>query len=161
MAEGPQAPDSTPEAPAKRRRERRLARHLRHARTVWQQPRAAGPLVRQALLGVWRSRGGGFYGLGYLVTFVVLEAGLIATEFAASSGVLDFVSSQLVEYLLRLGLMSFVNVLLAFLWPLLLLKHLGPWGLAVLAGGYLVYLRWIRSLVESAFPELARKTGEE
>lgn len=141
---------------ARPRKERRLTRHARHARMVWDDPRSAGSILREGLLGLWRARGGGLYGLGYVITFVVLEIRLAVTELASSEGVLEFLGNQFLEYLLRLGVGSFVNALLAFLWPFLLLERVGGWGLLVLPGAYLLFERWLRPVIEARFPELAR-----
>ncbi len=158
----PSAPATKPGAAAtKPRKERRLARHLRHARTVWHDPKSLGGIIREGLLGIWRARGGGFYGLGYVVTFVMLEVKLLAGELVGSASFLEFLQSQLVEYLFRMGLMSFVNVLLAFLWPLLLLEQVGPWGLVLLAVGYFGFERGLRPRAEAMFPELRRADGAD
>lgn len=123
---------------------------------VWDDPRSLGGLIRGALVDLWRARGGGLFGLGYVVTFVSLEVRLVVTEFAGSDSVLSFIESELLEYLLRLGIMSFVNVLLALLWPVLLLDRLGAWGLLLLPAAYFAFERWLRPEVEARFPELRR-----
>jgi hypothetical protein len=149
---------AAPAPPDKPRKEGRLTRHLRHARELRADPASAGALLRSGLLGIWRARGGGFYGLGYLITFLLLEARLLISELAQSDGVMDFVGGQIVEYLLRLGLLSVLNVLQAFIWPLHVLGALGFWGLVLLAISYFAFERGLRPRVESAFPEL-RRTG--
>jgi len=103
---------------------------------------------------IWRSRGGGLYGFGYLVTFVILEVRLVASEFDASGGVFEFFSDQLLEYLFRLGFMSLANVVLAFLWPLLLIERFQLWGILALGVGYFVFERWLRAAIEAQIPEL-------
>lgn len=146
----PEAPDAEPEP----RRKRRLTRHLRNARQVWEDPRSLGDILRGGLIQIWCARGGGFFGLGYLVSFVLMEVRLVVSEFESSAGAMDFITSQLLEYLFRLGIMSFVNMLLAFLWPFLLLEHLGGWGLLILPAAYLLFERLLRPGIESAVPEL-------
>jgi hypothetical protein len=158
VPEEPLEPQGRPSAPPKPRKERRLARHARHARMLWHDPRSAGGLLREGLLGIWRARGGGFYGLGYVATFVALEVRLVVGELESSDSLLSFLSDQLLEYLLRLGFMSFVNVLLAFLWPLFVLEHLHGWGIPLLVIGYFGFERWLRPAIESSLPEL-RKTA--
>jgi len=128
---------------------------------VWNNPRSIGELSRQGLLGLWRARGGGFYGLGYVVTFVVLEVRLVAGEFGSSDSLMAFLSDQLLEYLLRLGFMSFLNVALAFLWPLFVMQYLHGWGLLLLVIGYFGFERWLRPLVESSLPELRRSAADD
>lgn len=142
-------------------RQWRLTRHLRHVSMIWHDPRSSKQLVRAGLLGIWRSRGGGFYGLGYLITFVALEVRLVTGEFQTSDSLLSFFTTQLVEFLLRLGFMSFVNVLLAFLWPLFVLQHLHGWGVLVLVAGYFLFARWLRPAIVAAFPELRPAASAE
>lgn len=135
-------------------KEGRVARHVRVAREVREEPRRAGALVREGLLNVWRARGGGFYGLGYLIAFLILEIGVLAGEAGESAGVVEFVTGQFFEYLLRFAVMSFVNVGLALIWPVYILKLLGVWGFVVLGGGYLLFERVLRPYVETWLPEL-------
>jgi len=113
-----------------------------------------GTLVREGLLNVWRARGGGFYGLGYLVAFLILEIRVLAGEVGESAGVFEFVTSQLFEYLLRFAVMSFVNMALAMIWPIYLFELLGVWGFVVLAGGYLLFEKVLRPHVEAWLPDL-------
>ena len=135
-------------------KEGRIARHVRVAREVREEPRRAGTLVREGLLNVWRARGGGFYGLGYLIAFLILEIRMLTGEVGDSAGVVEFVTSQLFEYLLRFAVMSFVNVALAMIWPVYLLQLLGVWGFVVLGGGYLLFEKVLRPHVENWLPEL-------
>jgi hypothetical protein len=141
---------------AKPRRRGRLKRLGLQAKTLWNDPRSAGDLAREGLIGIWRARGGGFYGLGYLVTFVILEVRMLIGEFQESTSVAGFLTTQLLEYVLRVGLLSLVNALQAFLWPLLTIAAVGAWAIPVLAGGYFAFERWLRPLVEAEFPELQR-----
>lgn len=145
----------------RRRRERWLARRLRLAATVRDDPGSLPGLLRDGLLGIWRSRGGGLYGLGYLVTFVILEVRLVVGEFGGSDSLLTFLSDQLLQYLLRLGYMSLVNALLALLWPIWLLERLGGWGLLILIIGFLTFPRWLRPGLEALVPELRRRAPAE
>jgi hypothetical protein len=136
------------------RKEGRIARHVRVAREVREEPRRVGTLVRQGLLNVWRARGGGFYGLGYLIAFLALEIGVLAGEAGESVGVVEFVTGQIFEYLLRFAVMSFVNVALAMIWPVYVVQLLGVWGYVVLGGGYLLFEKVLRPYVETWLPEL-------
>ena len=136
------------------RGEGRIRRHIRVAREVRNEPRRIGALIREWLLNIWRARGGGFYGLGYLTAFVVLEIQMFIGDIGDSEGVVEFVTGQAVEYLLRFTVLSFVNVVLALLWPIYFLQWLGVWGFVFLGGGYLAFERALRPFVESWFPEL-------
>lgn len=143
-----------PGAPKRRRRPGRLKRLTSTVRTLWHEPRSAGSLARSALLELWRARGGGFYGLGYVVTFLVLEVRMLAGELGESASLAAFVGSQLLEYVFRVGILSLLNALQAFIWPLLILAAMGGWAIVLLAAGYVVFERWLRPRLETAFPEL-------
>ena len=119
--------------------------------------------MREGLMAAWTARGAGFYGLGWICAFIALEIDMLTGEIADSESVGDFVGSQMIEYLLRIGFMSFVNGILAALWPVYLLQWWGAWGLAVLLGGYLAFERLLRPGVEAWLPELkaARIAREE
>ena len=135
--------------------ESRLARHHRIARELYAEPRAAGGYVRDAFISVWIRHGAGFYGLGWVVAFIVLEVNFATEEIGASEGVLDFFGAQFFEYLFRFGFMSIVNTLLAAIWPVYLLQWSTGYGFAVLVVGYFAFEKLLRPVVEQRFPELA------
>jgi len=135
--------------------ESRLNRHRRVAREIIHEPRSIGGHLRSLLVAVWVRRGAGFYGLGWMVAFVVLEVNLFTSELAQSDGVVEFVGGQLLEYLLRIGFMSFINTLIALLWPLYVLQWWSGYGILLLIGGYLLFEKLLRPVIESALPELA------
>ena len=140
--------------PAKKK-EGRIARQVRIAKEVRAEPRTALTLIRGWLVGLWTARGGGLYGLGVVVGFLILEVRMIAGDLAESSGVADFLVGEIVEFVFRLGFMSVVNGFLALLWPLWVLERLGVWGIVLLAGAYAAFEYGLRPLVESRVPELA------
>ncbi|MEZ5559104.1 MAG: hypothetical protein R3E86_11280 [Pseudomonadales bacterium] len=110
--------------------------------------------MRGAVLDIWSTRGGGFYGLGYLVTFSILEVRLIVSNMYESDGVVSFFTSEIIDYVLRLGVQSFVNGVLALIWPLLLLDVMDVWALPALLAGYLLFEHLLRARLEAWFPEL-------
>ena len=65
----------------------------------------------------------------------------------------------MVGYRSRVTVESFVNVLQALLWPLLVLERFGGAGLAYLGIGFLVFERWLRPFIERAFPDLRPDRG--
>ena len=135
--------------------ESRFARHRRIAVEVYREPRTLRRHLREGFVAVWISRGGGFYGLGWMTTFLVLELQFFASEVAESEGVFEFLGGQVIEYLLRFGLMSVVNSFQALIWPAFVLQWLGGYGIALLIGGYFGFEKVLRPLVEDWFPELA------
>ncbi|MCZ6644165.1 MAG: hypothetical protein O7G86_06425 [Gammaproteobacteria bacterium] len=156
------APSKPEKRIKKAKKEGRVERYKRQARQIHDNPKSIGTMIRGALLGVWRARGGGLYGLGYVVTFIVLEIRLIVGDVAESEGVVDFVSSQLIEFIFRFGIQSFVNGFLAFLWPVYVLNWLGTWSIVLLVGGYYGFEKLLRPAVEEWLPELrSDPAGEE
>ena len=137
---------------------RRLTSHIRSLGTTTvllaREPRKAPGMLRGALLGLWRARGGGFYGLGFVITFVVLEVQTTMAQLASSTSFVGFVTEQLLEFVFRLAWNSLLNTFLALIWPVLLLNLVGGWGIALLVVGYFGYERILRPRVESLFPEL-------
>lgn len=142
----PSKPDKTKKRKVKKAG--RIERYKRQARQIREDPKSIGTMIRDGLVGVWRARGGGFYGLGYLITFMVLEIRLVVGDLSESEGVVEFVSSQLIEFIFRFGIQSFINGFLAFMWPVYILDWLGPWGVAVLIGGYFGFEKLLRLAVE-------------
>ncbi len=141
------------------KKEGRIERYKRQARQIHDNPKSIGTMMRDALVGVWRARGGGFYGLGYVITFIVLEIRLIVGDVSESEGVVDFVSSQMIEFIFRFGIQSFVNGFLAFLWPVYILNWLGAWSIALLVGGYYGFEKLLRPAVEGWLPDLVSESA--
>lgn len=114
---------------------------------VRDEPMSLGTIAREAAVTLWSSRGGGFYGLGYVVTFVVLEIRLFASGIAQSDDVVTFLGQQLLETFFRIAFESLANTLQAFLWPLLVLSALGNWGIVLLVAGWWSYGRFVAPTV--------------
>ncbi|MFP6837652.1 MAG: hypothetical protein VB948_16270 [Pseudomonadales bacterium] len=140
--------------------EGRIACHLGVLREIRDEPRRIVSLMGDGLFSTWRARGGGFFGLGYLIAFVVLELQMISTEVRGSDGVVEFFTSQIVEYIFRFAVQSLVNVILALIWPVYVLQWLGGWGLVALGGGYLLFEKVLRPYVEGWFPQLQTKESK-
>lgn len=138
-----------------------MARHLRLGRGVVREPKSAIPLAREAVVEAWRARGGGFYGLGYLIAFCWLQVNVLLGDVNDSDSIGQFAMGAALEYVLRFSLMAFVNVFLALLWPLYVLEQFGGMGIILLALGYLGFEYGLRPLIEQVFPELRRSDLRE
>lgn len=153
-------PDST-----SRKKESHAARQLRVARAVYRRPRSGVKFARSWFVRLWVTKGGGFYGLGYVIAFVMLEFRTFTGDLGGGGGVAGFITSQVFQYLIRISFESILNVFLAAVWPIYLLGWLGVWGFAVLIGGYLLFELAARPAVEAWFPELneagAAEAGEQ
>ena len=99
--------------------------------------------ARKYLAKVWSTGGGGYYGTGYLCTFVWLEINLLLSELGEADGVFDFIASQLLERIFKLAFESFANSIEAFLWPVILVTDYRLWGVVVLVVSWLVYDRFV------------------
>ena len=95
------------------RKESRFVRDARLALHLGRQPSAIVPLLRGWLAKLWASRGGGFYGLGYVITFIVLEIRSLSSGLTTVEGLLG----QVVQYVLRFSVDSVRNVISALIWP--------------------------------------------
>jgi len=134
-------------------------RLTRHARTVGElgsdvvhQPRVipgkAHRGFRRWIGHLWRLRGGGLYATGFVVTFVYLEIRTIIGDVAESDGVIDFLTSELLEFVFRFAIESLVNTVYAFLWPLYVIQFAPPWGLVGLVAAFIVFDRLIKQRIE-------------
>jgi hypothetical protein len=139
-------------------KEGRFARDVRLALHLGRQPAAILPLLRRWLVKLWTSRGGGFYGLGYVVTFVALEIRSLSGGLTTVSGL----TAQAVQYVLRFSVDSLRNVISALIWPAHLFEWLGgPAGLVALAVGYAAFEVAIRPLVQAWLPEVGEAIAEQ
>ena len=136
----------------------RLTHHLHStAQTVVllvRHPRQAPAVLRGSLVRLWRARGGRLYGLGFVITFVVLEVQTFVQQVATGTSFVSFIADELIAFVLRFTLTSFVNTVLALVWPALLLDRFGGWAIVLLAVGFLGYERFVRPLAERFVPEL-------
>jgi NhaP-type Na+/H+ or K+/H+ antiporter len=146
----------TTEPTEPRAKEWRIARDVRMALQLGREPAKIVPTLRRWLVRLWASKGGGYYGLGYVVTFVVLEVKSLAGDMTSVAGI----ESQAVQYILRFSIDSFLNILFALLWPIRVLEWLGGWGLLVLAAGYAAFDFAIRPVVEAWLPDVKEAVAE-
>lgn len=113
------------------------------------------------MLETWRTRGGGFYGLGYLVAFIWLQVNVLVGDVIESQSLGAFAAGAALEYLLRFSLMAVLNVFLALIWPLYVLQYLGGPGIILLGLGYVGFEYGLRPLLEQYFPELKPESASE
>ena len=129
-----------------------------NVREVSRNPRALPTMIQRWLVRLWRSKGGGYYGFGFVVTFVVLEIRMLLADWQESEGFAEFVGQQLLEFAFRFFIESFVNSLLALVWPLLLMGQLELWGVGLLVAGYFVFERAIKPRLAKLLPDDDRDT---
>ncbi len=156
-------PDESPlpKFPSKAKRGR-LRRHIEEsigsARRVAEEPRKIPTLLRNGLLGIWRTRGGGFYGLGYVICFVVLEVRMFVGDVETSDGVVSFVVMEVLGFIFRFTVQSFINGLLAFLWPFFVIEQFDVAGAIAIVVAWIVFQRLIKPRIDAWIPEM--KSGD-
>jgi len=103
---------------------------------------------------VWKVRGGGFYALGFVVTFIYLEVRTIAGEFIESSSLASFFTEQLVEFVFRFAIDSLINTAYSFIWPVYWVQWQPPFGAIALGIGYIVFAKFVKKHVTDwLFPD--------
>jgi hypothetical protein len=103
--------------------------------------------LKGGLAKLWSTGGGGFYGLGYLITFLWYEVLLLGREIAAAEGVADFVTGQLFERVFRIASDSLANSIKAFLWPVRIISDYELWGMAALALAWPLYTYFVHQRI--------------
>lgn len=74
--------------------------------------------VRDSLLGHVEEYGGGVYGTGGAITLLVLSASSVQAEWAAASGMMDFMRGMTLEFWIGFSADSIGNAIQAGMWPL-------------------------------------------
>jgi len=132
---------------------RRVGDSIGAVRSLVAEPRTAPGVLREALLKLWRVRGGGFYGLGYVITFVVLEVRMFIDNVVDSDDVVTMVVQEVLEILFRFAVQSFVNGFIAFGWPVFVVGYLDGWGLLLIGFGWWTFERWAKPWINARLPE--------
>ena len=98
--------------------------------------------LKVRLVRMWRVRGGGFYGLGFVLVFVVLQVGALIDDVAEAESAEAFVRSQIFEFVFRYAGETIGILVQSFLWPLMFVDWIGVWGIPILIAGFLSFERW-------------------
>jgi hypothetical protein len=141
-----------PQTPEKKKLGRRMGETLRVAGETVADPAAvpgkAYGWFRRWLARIWKIRGGGLYATGYIVTFVYFEVTTIAGEISGSSGVGDFFTSQLAEFIFRFSVESIENMIKAFMWPAYVVRMSPLWGGIGLGVAFAVFSAFLQKPIE-------------
>ncbi len=165
MSDEPEStPDQEPSGKRVRRKRRpkrrqwlrrRLKKSVRTVHGVVTEPSKVPSQIREGLLKLWRVRGGGFYGFGYVIAFVVLEVRAFIVNFEGDGDIATMIVQEVLQFVFRFAVQSFLNGFIAFGWPVFVVDYLGGWGLLALGLCWLVFERWARPWINSKLPELA------
>lgn len=105
------------------------------------------PWYRRWLAKVWLAYGGGLYAVGYATTFLYLEARTIVSELLEADGIIDFLTDQLIDFIVRFAIDSIANMVQAFIWFLPVMSYKPPVGMIALGVGFYVFDIFLRERV--------------
>ena len=132
----------------------RLTESVGAVRRAIAEPRAVPLRIRDTYLRMWRSRGGGFYGLGYVAAFVALEVQAYLSSWqSASDDIAGLVMQEVLQFVFRFAAQSMLNGFLALGWPIFVVAKFGGAGLAVLAVAWWSFDRYARPWIAARLPE--------
>jgi hypothetical protein len=132
----------------------RLTESVGSVRHAIAEPRSVPLQIRDTYLRMWHSRGGGFYGLGYVIAFIVLEIRATVSSWEnASDDIAGLVVQEVLQFVFRFAAQSFLNGFLALGWPLFVVEKLGGAGLALLAVVWWLFDRYARPWIAARLPE--------
>lgn len=110
--------------------------------------RLAQNYARKWFRKVWDVRGGGLYAVGYILTFLFFEAKTLIDEIAESTGLGDFLSDQLLGFLLRFIVGSFENMIKAFMWPVYIIQINPIYGGIALGLAFVIFPKYLKKPLE-------------
>lgn len=105
------------------------------------------PWYRRWLAKVWLTYGGGLYAVGYATTFIYLEVKTIIGELLEADGIVDFLTDQIFEFVIRFAADSIANMVQALLWFIPVLSFSPPIGMIALGVGFYVFDIFLRERV--------------
>lgn len=103
---------------------------------------------------VWKVRGGGLYAVGWAATFAYLEVTTLVGEILDAEGVVEFFTSQVVEFLFRFIGDSLSNMITAFMWPVEIVQWNPPVGAIILGLAFVLFPVTIKPYITAwLFPD--------
>lgn len=157
MTRSPKSSDpESPDEPPTGDRRRRLAASLRNAgrrgREELTRPGGIGDNAHGAFRNwcrrVWRSRGGGLYAVGFIVSFVYLEIVDVLFDDVPQIFQTDWLSGEAIGFGVDFMIDTLTNMISAFLWPVYMIQWEAPVGLVLLAALYFLFPRLVQKPVE-------------
>ncbi len=90
---------------------------------------------------LFHTRGGSFYGVGYIFTLLFLELKTVIEEFAEFEFTIAGVAGQILEHIIHLSIESVLNIIYASIWPLMIFKQFSkPYNFIILIAIFVTYL---------------------
>lgn len=163
--------DDAPESPpARQRLGERVAAVSRRGREELTRkggiPDKAHGFFRRWFRRVWEARGGGLYAVGFAVAFLYFEIKDILFDDIPKLVTINVISADLIGFIIEFIIDTFINMGLAFAWPVWVIQWREPWGLALLIAAFLLFPRLVKQplehwLFEGREPPPIRKRRKE
>ena len=97
---------------------------------------------------VWRSRGGGLYAVGFMISFIYFETVDILFDDVPMVFATNWVSTEAFDFAIDFLIDTFKNMLAAFLWPFYVIQWQSPIGIFVLAAMFYLFPRLVQKPIE-------------
>ena len=112
-------------------------------------PDQAQGVFKRWARAVWQLRGGGFYALGFIVTFAYLEVmELLFDDIPTLVSMRDPFGGDLIDFVIDFLVDTLMNMLSAFIWPVHVLSWQEPWGVLLLIAGFLLFPKLLKGPLE-------------
>ena len=111
-------------------------------------PRHAEGMLRRWFREVWSVRGGGLYATGFAIAFLYLEIVEIVTDDIPTLFATNLMSSEIIGLIVQFLIDTFVNFIMALMWPAFVAMFAPPWGAIGLGVAFVVFDRFLRKHIE-------------
>ena len=88
------------------------------------------------------------YAVGYILTFLFFEAKTLVEEISQATGIGDFLSNQLIEFVTRFAIDSLQNMIQAFMWPVYIVELFPPYGAIALGLAFFAFPKYLKKPIE-------------
>ena len=96
----------------------------------------------------WELRGGGAYAMGFIVTFLYLETMDILFDDVPKLVAMQSLVSDIPGFIIEFIIDTLLNLMWAFIWPVLVLQLPVPWNIIILAGVFILFPKFVQKPVE-------------
>ncbi len=111
-------------------------------------PGRTGSWFKRWLGELWKVRGGGLYAVGYIVCFIYFEARTAVNEVSQATGVADFFSNLISDFLFRFLTETLVNMVKSFIWPVYMVALNPPYGAIALGLAFWLFPLYLKKPIE-------------
>ena len=96
----------------------------------------------------WELRGGGAYAMGFIVTFLYLETMDILFDDVPKLYAMQNLASDIPAFIIEFLIDTLMNLMWAFIWPVLVLQLPTPWNIILLVAVFTLFPKFVQKPVE-------------